>query len=106
MSYLCCFLFFRRASRSASWRKNIQRHFSTNQKANFILVDFKSMLTTVTCLFLSEGAFAFCSDVLTLSHHHEVLGPLLLLVAGAGVWVQLCTLFDKFLPICASRLQE
>lgn len=60
----------------------------------------------VTCLFLSEGAFAFRSDVLTLPHHHEVLGPLLLLVAGAGVWIQLLPLFDELLPVRASRLQK
>lgn len=74
----------------------------------FILDDLRNVfwLTMVTYLFLSEGAFAFCSDVLTLSHHHKVLVPLLLLVAGAGMWVQLCALFDKFLSVRASRLQE
>lgn len=57
-------------------------------------------------LFVSEGAFAFCSDVLTLSHHHEVLCPPLLLVAGAGVWVQFGSLLHKVLPVAPSRLQQ
>lgn len=58
----------------------------------------------MTYLFLSEGAFAFSSDVLTVPHHHEVLISPLLLVAAASVWVQLGPLLDKFLPVCPSRL--
>lgn len=38
-------------------------------------------------LFLSERAFAFSSDVLTVSHHHKVLLSLFLLVAGASMGV-------------------
>lgn len=57
-------------------------------------------------LFVSEGAFAFCSDVLTLSHHHEVLRPPLLLVAGAGMRVQFGSLLHKFLPVAPSRLEQ
>lgn len=49
-------------------------------------------------LFLSEGAFAFSSDVLTVPHHHEVLMPPLLLVAGAGVRVQLGMLLHELFP--------
>lgn len=57
-------------------------------------------------LFLPEGTFAFRSDIVTLSNHHKVLIPLLLLVAGAGVWVQLGPLLDKLLPIGATRLMK
>lgn len=57
-------------------------------------------------LLLSEGAFAFRPDVLTLSHHHEVLCPPLLLVASAGVWVQLGPLFNELFPVGSSRLQN
>lgn len=41
----------------------------------------------MTYLFLSEGAFAFSPDVLTVPHHHEVLISPLFLVAAASVWV-------------------
>lgn len=57
-------------------------------------------------LFLSEGAFALGPHVLTVSHHHEVLCPPLLLVACAGVWVQLGSLPDKFLPVSSSCLEN
>lgn len=72
------------------------------------LVKIKSIFVTyiqeVTDLFLSEGAFAFSSDVLTVSHHHEVLRPSLLFVAGAGVWVQLGPFPDEVFPVGSSCL--
>lgn len=60
----------------------------------------------VTCLFLSERAFAFSSDILTVSHHHEVLRPPLLLVAGASMWVQLGPLLDKLFSVCPTSLHK
>lgn len=60
----------------------------------------------MTYLLLSEGAFAFRPDVLTLSHHHEVFCPPLLLIAGAGVWVQLGPLFNEVFSVGPSRLQN
>lgn len=66
----------------------------------------KPFPTGETHLFLSEGAFAFGADILTVSHHHEVLCLSLLPVAGAGVWVQLVMLLDKVLPVAPSRLES
>ena len=63
-------------------------------------------MSAVTDLFLSERAFAFRSDVVTLPHHHEVLRPPLLFVAGAGVWVQFGPLLYKLLPVSPTRLEK
>lgn len=57
-----------------------------------------------TCLFLSEGTFAFCSDILTVSHHHKILCLSFLLVAGACMGVQLGMLPNKLLFVCPSSL--
>lgn len=102
MFHLCCFLFFRSAFRRAIWgeKKLI------NEITYFKKEELKFHPRGAACLFVSEGAFAFSSDVLTLSHHHEVLRPPLLLVAGAGVWVQFGSLLHKFLPVAPSRLEQ
>ena len=60
----------------------------------------------MTDLFVSEGAFAFSSDAVAVSHHHEVLRLPLLLVAGAGERVELLVLLMKVLPFGPSRLKS
>lgn len=101
--HLCCFLFFRSAFRRAILKKKKKRLLNC---LTLFKKDFKFYQRGAAYLFVSEGAFAFSSDVLTLSHHHEVLRPPLLLVAGAGVWVQFGSLLHKFLPVTPSRLEQ
>lgn len=73
---------------------------------NFKKEDFKFYRRGAAYLFVSEGAFAFSSDVLAMSHHHEVLCPPLFLVASAGVRVEFGSLLHKFLPVAPSRLEQ
>lgn len=108
VSYLYCFLFFRSASRRASWRgKTEYFRWRAKMDSSSILhsIPFWHIhLMSATYLFLPEGAFSFHSHILTVPHHHEVLVPPLLLVAGASVWIQFGPLLNKLLPISPTCL--